>query len=133
MSGYVKFRRPFAYRFRRSCCLCFKMSSSNYVQVVTNVRDQAKQLDIHLTKLRKQNLELLYKSERLVTLLTDFVGKLAPNPLKLCAICCIHERNRAFSCGHLCCRECCEKVLETNPSRCPTCRAEVRETLRIFL
>ena len=102
--------------------------------MLTGVRDQSNELDRHITRIKKQNLELLYKSERLIKLLNEFTGDVKPTQIKLCTLCFVKERSIAFQCGHfLACSDCTAKILERNPPKCPVCRAEIVETLKVFL
>ncbi|KAI4333253.1 hypothetical protein L6164_018086 [Bauhinia variegata] len=73
---------------------------------------------------RLRDLERKIKSTNdKVPVWTDSTGK----PAMACAICLSHEKDLAFGCGHMTCRDCGSKV-----SKCPICREQITSSVRLF-
>ncbi|KAI4323288.1 hypothetical protein L6164_022906 [Bauhinia variegata] len=58
-----------------------------------------------------------------VPIWTDSTGR----PVMACAICLTQEKDLAFGCGHMTCRDCGSKI-----SRCPICREQITSSVRLF-
>ncbi|KAK7256990.1 hypothetical protein RIF29_30644 [Crotalaria pallida] len=58
-----------------------------------------------------------------VAVWTDSSGK----PAMACAICLTNEKNLAFGCGHMTCRDCGSKL-----SKCPICREQITSQIKLF-
>ncbi|XP_027356724.1 E3 ubiquitin-protein ligase RGLG3-like [Abrus precatorius] len=46
---------------------------------------------------------------------------------KVCSICLTNEKDLAFGCGHMTCRDCGSKL-----SKCPICREQIRNYIKLF-
>ncbi|KAK7405778.1 hypothetical protein VNO78_07387 [Psophocarpus tetragonolobus] len=59
--------------------------------------------------------------------LSDLYRKIRMSDYKVCSICLSNEKDLAFGCGHMTCRDCGSKL-----SKCPICRENITNHIRLF-
>ncbi|XP_019449298.1 PREDICTED: uncharacterized protein LOC109351998 isoform X2 [Lupinus angustifolius] len=59
--------------------------------------------------------------------LSDLHKKIKSKDYKACAICLTNEKDLAFGCGHMTCRDCGSKL-----SKCPICREHITSHIKLF-
>ncbi|CAL0303674.1 unnamed protein product [Lupinus luteus] len=93
------------------------------VQLLTeNVRIAQSRASFAEAKLRDLDRKIRSKDHK-VAVWTDSLGKSA----MACAICLTNEKDLAFGCGHMTCRECGSKL-----SKCPICREQITTHIKLF-
>lgn len=103
-------------------------NESVYGDEIVRIVDRAKLFNTQLEELKKLNLELIKKSEQIVTSLTKIGNRNGSNK---CTVCYTRMRKVAFvPCGHLFCESCADRARTRN--RCFTCRARIENALAIF-
>ena len=101
----------------------------SYREEITHILDKAKRFDIQLQKLKDLNIELVTKSENILSALKKIVA-LKTNK---CSVCYTREKRVVFNpCGHVFCASCADR-LTTARSRCFTCRANVESSFTISI
>lgn len=98
-----------------------------YHHEISTILDKAKSFNTQLENLKQLNLELIQKSESIISFL-DKIKK--PSQLK-CTVCWTRPKKIAFiPCGHSLCESCSARAVNRN--RCFTCRQRIDATLRLF-
>ena len=101
----------------------------SYRDEVSHMLDKAKRFDIQLQKLKDLNLDLVKKSENILSSLKKIVA-LKSNK---CSVCYTREKRVVFQpCGHVFCANCADR-LTTARSRCFTCRQNVENSFTIYI
>ncbi|KAG4957515.1 hypothetical protein JHK82_043222 [Glycine max] len=59
--------------------------------------------------------------------LSDLYRKIRMSDYKVCSICLSNDRDLAFGCGHMTCRDCGSKL-----SKCPICREQITNHIKLF-
>ncbi|XP_027908981.1 uncharacterized protein LOC114168389 isoform X2 [Vigna unguiculata] len=59
--------------------------------------------------------------------LSDLYRKIRTSDYKICSVCLSNDKDLAFGCGHMTCRDCGSKL-----SRCPICREQITNYIKLF-
>ncbi|XP_017431585.1 uncharacterized protein LOC108338986 isoform X5 [Vigna angularis] len=59
--------------------------------------------------------------------LSDLYRKIRTSDYKICSVCLFNDKDLAFGCGHMTCRDCGSKL-----SRCPICREQITNYIKLF-
>jgi len=109
----------------------FIKMDSTYRGEVANILEKAKSFDQHLQKLKDLNLELVKKSQHILT----SINKIVALKNHKCSVCFTRERRVVFQpCGHCFCSSCADRATGgTGRGRCFTCRANIEHSFTIYL
>jgi hypothetical protein len=108
-------------------------TSSLYEDILKKMRDKGVEFDIHLSRVKKANDELVAKAEKTLSTLHDLVGTVRPAP-RTCSVCYTRALTMVIvPCGHAFCTNCTERATQRNPARCFTCRGRIADTLKVYV
>ncbi|XP_024627920.1 uncharacterized protein [Medicago truncatula] len=91
----------------------------NFIREVTFVESRAIFAEAKLSDLQRK----IKLTDHKVLVKTDSLGK----PSTACTICLTNEKNMAFGCGHMTCRDCGSQL-----SKCPICREQITSHIKLF-
>lgn len=91
----------------------------NCIREVTFAESRAIFAEAKLSDLQRK----IKLTDHKVLVKTDSLGK----PSTACTICLTNEKNMAFGCGHMTCRDCGSQL-----SKCPICRKQITSHIKLF-
>ncbi|GAU35459.1 hypothetical protein TSUD_364150 [Trifolium subterraneum] len=91
----------------------------NLIRDVTIAKSRAIFAEAKLSDLQRKIKLTDYK----IVVKTDSLGK----PSRACTICRTNEKDMAFGCGHMTCRDCGSKLV-----KCPICREQITSHIKLF-
>ena len=103
---------------------------TSFSDIAKAMQEKSKELDDHLTHLKKLNEELRDRSEKILVALEKLVG-CTKNSDKSCTVCYSRPRTHAVLCGPCYCQNCAQRCLDRG--RCYVCRKAVTEMVRIYI
>ena len=110
------------------------VASCSYEELLAAMRDRSIEFNVHLTRIKRINDELIAKSEKAVDALGKLTAAVRHTDIKKCTVCYTRERTVCIvPCGHMFCLNCGERAKARNPPRCFTCRGRIVDTLRVYI
>ena len=107
------------------------MATSSFHELTKKLHEKSKELDSHLTKLKKANNDLRDSSTQVLTTLGALVGNVAPR--QTCNVCYSRPRECCLlPCGHAGLCLSCGARAQTR-GRCFVCRQPIEDVMRIYL
>ncbi|XP_045799614.1 uncharacterized protein LOC123893845 isoform X1 [Trifolium pratense] len=96
-----------------------KRVKENFIRDVTVAESRAIFAEAKFSDLQRK----IKLTDHKVLVKTDSLGK----PSMACTICLTNEKDMAFGCGHMTCRDCGSKL-----SKCPICREQITSHIKLF-
>jgi len=104
-----------------------------YEELLLNVQERAKEFDENITRVRTLNHQVLTRTEKLLSELTNLLEKVQKKDApRKCTICFTRPITVCFvPCGHCLCENCAHRCKEGR-NKCFTCRATITDIIKIF-
>ena len=104
-----------------------------YEQLLLNVQERAKEFDENITRVRTLNHQVLTRTEKLLSELSNLLEKVQKKDApRKCTICFTRPITVCFvSCGHCLCENCAERC-KAGRNKCFTCRQPITDIIKIF-
>ena len=103
----------------------------SYEDLVKRMHEKSREVDVHISKLKKVNNELRDRAATVLDTLKTLVGSVNDTP-KSCNVCYSRPRNYCvLPCGHVYCESCANRA--QTRGRCFTCRSTISQIVKIYL
>ncbi|KAK7313808.1 hypothetical protein VNO77_39010 [Canavalia gladiata] len=119
-SESAKLKKELQEEHKRAQCLTMESDKSH--EIVQIAKREVEAIRVELKKEREHGQRLAENSRRDV-----IFAESRASFVEVCSICLTNEKDLAFGCGHMTCRDCGSKL-----SKCPICREQITNHIRLF-
>ena len=107
---------------------------NSYEDVAKAMHAKGVEFDVHLSRIKIINDELVERSSKVLEALQQLLGSVRSSDKKTCSVCYTRELSTCLvPCGHGFCTNCSDRARQRNPPRCFTCRARIADHLRVYV